>query len=139
VPDVILEPDTLTSGEAALVQSLQNHVTVFRDVLAAYALELRHASSIGTESFPVTAAMRAEIRRRLASRGVTLADSVVDRASNLLNDEIGYEIARYVFGPEGERRRRIQHDPQIQRAAELVGRTSSPQQLLGMVLHSGGH
>jgi carboxyl-terminal processing protease len=139
VPDVLLEPDTLTSGEVALVQSLQNHVAVLRDVLSAYALELRHGSSIRTESFEVTAAMRAEIRRRLASRGVTLADSLVERAGNLLNDEIGYEIARYVFGPEGERRRRIQRDRQIHRAAELVGRTTSPQQLLGMLPKSSAH
>jgi carboxyl-terminal processing protease len=139
VPDVVLEPDTLTSGEVALVQSLQNHVAVFRDVLSAYALELRHSSSVRTEGFEVTAAMRGEIRRRLASRGVTLPDSAVQRAGNLLDDEVGYEIARYVFGPEGERRRRIQRDTQIQRAAELVGRTSSPQQLLGILPKSNAH
>jgi carboxyl-terminal processing protease len=139
VPDIILEPDTLTAGEVALILALQSHVAVFRDVLSAYALELRHGSAIRTESFEVTAAMRNEIRRRLAQRGVTLTDSIVQGASKLLDDEVGYEIARYVFGPEGERRRRIQQDQQIQRAAELVRRSSSPQQLLGMLPRSSAH
>jgi hypothetical protein len=44
-----------------------------------------------------------------------------------------------VFGPAGERRRRIQRDHQIQRAAELVARTSSPRQLLGMLPKSSAH
>ncbi len=139
VPDIILAPDTLTAGEVALIQALQSHVAIFRDVLSAYALELRHGSAIRTERFDVTAAMRNEIRRRLTQQGVTLTDSIVQGASKLLDDEVGYEIARYVFGPEGERRRRIQQDRQIQRAAELVRRSSSPQQLLGMLPRSSAH
>lgn len=54
VPDVILDRDTLTAGEVALIQALQSHVAVFRDVLAAYALELRRGSSIGSEGFEGT-------------------------------------------------------------------------------------
>jgi carboxyl-terminal processing protease len=139
VPDVILDPDTLTAGEMALIQALQSHVVVFRDVLAAYALELRRGSAVGSESFQVTPAMRNEIRRRLSERGVTLADGVVKGAGTLLDDEIGYEIARYVFGPAAERRRRIERDHQVQRAVDLVRGTSSPQQLLGMLPQSAAH
>jgi hypothetical protein len=123
----------------ALIQALQSHVVVFRDVLAAYALELRRGSAVGSESFQVTPAMRNEIRRRLSERGVTLADGVVKGAGTLLDDGIGYEIARYVFGPAAERRRRIERDHQVQRAVDLVRGTSSPQQLLGMLPQSAAH
>jgi carboxyl-terminal processing protease len=138
VPDVILEPDTLTAGELALVQALQKQVTVFRDVLSAYALELRR-SAIRSEGFELTVSMRQDIRRRLALRGIALTDSIIAGGARLLDDEIGFEIARYVFGPDAERRRRIQQDHQIQRAAELVRGISSPQQLLGMLPNSDGH
>lgn len=70
---------------------------------------------------------------------IALTESIVDGGARLLDDEIGYEITRYVFGPDAERRRRIQQDHQIQRAAELVRGTSSPQQLLGMLPNSSGH
>lgn len=87
----------------------------------------------------VTASMRQEIRRRLAQRGIALTDNIVDGGARLLDDEIGYEIARYVFGPDAGRRRRIQQDHQIQQPPELVRGTSSPQQLLGMLPSSAGH
>jgi hypothetical protein len=87
----------------------------------------------------VTPGMRNEFRRRLAERGVTLADSVVKGAGKLLDDEVGYEIARYVFGPAAERQRRIQQDQQVQRAVDLVRATSSPQQLLGILPKSAAH
>jgi carboxyl-terminal processing protease len=139
VPDVVLEPDTLTVGEVALIQALQSHVVLFRDVLAAYALELRRGSAMGSESFGVTPAMRTEVRRRLAQGGVALTDSIVEGAGKLLDNEVGYEIARYVFGPAAERRRRIRQDRQIQRAVDLVRGTSSPQQLLGILPNSAAH
>jgi hypothetical protein len=83
--------------------------------------------------------MRNEVRRRVAQRGVALTDSIVEGAGRLLDDEIGYEIARYVFGPAAERRRRIRQDRQIQRAVDLVRGTSSPQQLLGILPNSAAH
>lgn len=139
VPDVILDPDTLTAGQVALIRALQSHVTVFRDVLADYALELRRRSAVGSESFRVTRAMRDEVRRRLGERGVTLPDSLVEGAGGLLDDEVWYEIARYVLGPAAERQRRIRQDAQIQRAVDLVRGTTSPQQLLGMIPSSAAH
>ena len=41
VPDVVLGPDTLTSGESLFAQALGNQIPAYRDVLTAYALDLR--------------------------------------------------------------------------------------------------
>jgi hypothetical protein len=49
-----------------------------------------------------------------------------------VDEQLGYEIARYTFGPAAERRRRAVGDPQIQRAIELVRGTTSPRALLGL-------
>jgi hypothetical protein len=132
VPDVVLGPDTLTTSESTFAQSLAGRVPVFHDVLTAYALELRKGRTVGTEGFQVTAAMRAEVRRRLRDRGVEFEDSVFGGGARIVNQQLGYVIARYTSGPAAERRRRAADDFQIQRAIELVRGTTSPQALLGL-------
>ena len=55
VPDVVLAPDTLTTPEALFAQSLGEQVPVFRDVLTAYALELKKGQAVADERFQVIA------------------------------------------------------------------------------------
>jgi hypothetical protein len=132
VPDVVLGADTLSSTESLFARSLGGQVPVFRDVLTAYALELRKGGAVSTEGFQVTPAMREEVRRRLQDRGVAMVDSVFGGGTRIVDEQLGYEIARYTFGPSAERRRRAANDMQIQRAMELVRGTTSPQALLGL-------
>ncbi len=132
VPDVVLPRDTLTTSESTFAQFLGEQVSVFRDVLTAYALELRKGRAVGSEQFQVTGTMRAEVQRRLRVRGVAIADSVFGGGTRIVDEQLGYEIARYSFGQGAERRRRAAGDPQIQRAIELVRGTTSPQALLGL-------
>ena len=49
-----------------------------------------------------------------------------------VGEQLGYEIARYGFGPAAERRRRAAEDPQIRRTVELVRGSSSTRTLLGL-------
>jgi carboxyl-terminal processing protease len=135
VPDVVLAPDTLTTPEALFAQSLGEQVPVFRDVLTAYALDLKKGKAVADERFQVSPEMRVEVKQRLAQRGVAIADSIYGGGSRIVDEQLGFEIARYAFGPAAERRRRAAGDPQIQRAIELVRGTTSPQALLGL---SGG-
>lgn len=132
VPDVVLGPDTLTAGESAFAQALAEHIAVFRDVLTAYALELRRKGAVTSAAFEVTPVMRAEVRRRLTERGVTLADSLFAAGDKIVGSQIGYEVARYVFGPAAELERRVLEDGQVLEAVALLRATSSPRALLGM-------
>jgi hypothetical protein len=132
VPDVVLHPDTLTAGGNLFASALDGKVGLFRDVLTAYALDLRKAGTITTESFAVTPAMCGEVRRRLADRGVSLTDSVYTGGEELVGEQLGYEVARYVFGPAAERRRRVVADAEVQQAVALLRGTTSPQALLGL-------
>jgi carboxyl-terminal processing protease len=132
VPDVVLGADTLSDTESLFAQSLGGQIPVFRDVLTAYALDLRKGGAVASEGFQVTPTMRAEVRRRLRDRGLEMADSVFGGGARIVDEQLGYEIARYTFGPSAERRRRAADDGQIQRAMELVRGTTSPQALLGL-------
>ena len=132
VPDVVLGADTLTTAESVFAQSLGERIPVFRDVLTDYALELRKTGAIAEEEFEVTAEMRAEVARRLRDRGVAVTDSVLEGGSRIVGRQLGYEIARYSFGPDAERRRRAAEDEQVRRAIDLVRGTTSPQALLGL-------
>jgi hypothetical protein len=132
VPDVVLGQDTLTTLEATFARSLGERIPVFRDVLTAYALELRQGKAVAAEQFDVTPQMRTEVQRRLRDRGVAVEDSVFGGAARIVEEQLGFEIARYTFGPAAERRRRAAGDAQIQRAIELARGTTSPEALLGL-------
>jgi carboxyl-terminal processing protease len=133
VPDIILAPDTLSTPEVAFAQAVGPQISVFRDAINAYTFDLRRSRKITSEDFEVTAEMQREIQHRLQARGVVIPDSVFAGGGRVVREQLGYEIARYVFGPAAERRRRVAADPQVQRAALLLRGTSSPQALLGMV------
>lgn len=132
VPDVMLPPDTLSIAEQQFVRSLDGQLTAFRDVMTSYALELRHDGAIRSPMFQVSQAMRDEVRRRLAGRGVRLEDSTFVGGTRIVDQQLGYEVARYLFGPDLERRRRISDDRQIGQAVTLLRGASTPGALLGL-------
>ncbi|MGH7536576.1 MAG: S41 family peptidase, partial [Gemmatimonadales bacterium] len=137
VPDITLQPDTLTTAEAAFARALEGRLPAFRDVLTAYALKLRRGQTIRSEGFGVTPKMRAEVLRRLQRRGVVLSDSVFAGGTRVVDDQLGYEIARYRFGPQAERRRRVRNDREVSGAVALLRRSPSPQALLGLADPAG--
>ena len=53
-------------------------------------------------------------------------------ASSLIDDQLGYEIARYVFGRPAEFRRRAHDDQQMQTALGLLRKAGTPRELLGL-------
>ena len=49
-----------------------------------------------------------------------------------MDQQLGYEVARYAFGPAAERRRRVTDDPQIGQAVALLRQAATPGALLGL-------
>ena len=132
VPDILVHRDTTTTGERAFVEALGGKVPVYRDVLTSYALDLKRLGTVRDENFTVTAQMRVEVVRRLRTRGVALTDEQVAGAGRLIDDNLGYEIARYVFGRSTEFRRRAKDDTQVQTAMDLLRRGRTPKALLNL-------
>jgi carboxyl-terminal processing protease len=130
VPDVLVKRDTLSSSEKEFARALGDKAVVYRDVLTAYALELKQKGSIKAENFPVSREMHQAVYDRLKGRGVQVTQAVYDSASGLVDPQIGYEVARYVFGRTAEFRRRAADDPQMQSALALLHRAQTPKDLL---------
>ncbi len=136
VPDLVIRPDTLNASERAFAKALGNLVPEYRNVLATFALDTKRNGTVGTESFTVTPAMRLEVYRRLKAKGIDMSPQVYEGASGLINDQLGYEIARYVFGRPAEFQRRVKNDAQMQTAMGLLRKAGTPRELLGLAMAS---
>jgi carboxyl-terminal processing protease len=132
VPDITIRADTLTEGERAFAAALGSKFAEYRDVLTAYALQLKNDKAVSGEDFAVTPAMRAEVLRRLRGKGVAVADTTWFKGAGLVADQLGYEITRYVFGRPAEFRRRARDDKQMQAALDLIRRAQTPGELMAI-------
>jgi len=131
-PDVLVRADTLTDGEKEFARALGGNTPVYRDVLTSYALDLKGQNGIKSPAFEVTPAMRAEFLRRLRARGVQVSEAQWAGAAELVTEQLGFEITRYVFGRQAELARRVAQDVQVKRALELLTRARSPKELLAL-------
>lgn len=120
VPDRIVRGDTLTDAEKGFARALGSNVATYRDALVGSALEIKEKKLASTEGFVVTDAMRQLVLGRLAAKGVTLTPAQVAGGTTLMNDQLAYEVSRYVFGRQAEIRRRSTDDPQVRAAIELL-------------------
>jgi carboxyl-terminal processing protease len=137
VPDLVIRPDTLTEAEREFAKALGNGLPQYRDALTTIALEAKKTSSIKSESFKVTPAMRQQVFTRLRAKDVQISPEVFNGAGALIDEQLGDEITRYVFGRPAEFRRRAARDPQMQTAMGLLRKAQTPKQLLGLAQANG--
>ncbi len=132
VPDLVVRPDTLSDSEKEFAKALGTDLPLYRDALTSYALELKKNHRVPNESFKVTPEMRQQVYERLRSKGVKLTQAEFNGAGSLIDEQLGYEITRYVFGRPAEFRRKAQDDKQMQTALGLLRKAQSPKQLLSL-------
>ncbi len=132
VPDVLVRPDSLSDAEQAFFNQIGGNLPAYRDALTSIALETKNTGAVLPLDFEVTPVLRDRLRRRLADRGVAIADPVFRAAREIIDQQLGYEIARYVHGRPAEIRRRAGQDRQLQRALHLLEGAPSPQELLAI-------
>jgi carboxyl-terminal processing protease len=136
VPDLVVKADTLTAGEKEFARVLGEKLPVYRDVLTSYALELKRDRAVASEDFTVTPEMEQQVLERLRARKIDLSPSVYAGARRLVREQLGYEIARYVFGRPAEFRRRANDDQQVQQALALLRKAQTPKDLLSLTMSS---
>jgi len=136
-PDVIVPDLTADSAARAFERALGTGIPKFRDALAAYALELKAARGVTDPAFAVTPAMRGELYRRMQQRGVKVDLAVYDRAAPLVSRLLGYEVARYLFGRQGEFMRRVQDDMAIRTAVSLLAGAPTQRAVLDRAAAAG--
>ena len=136
VPDIVVRPDTLSAAEREFAKALGAKLPVYRDVLTTYALEMKRTKALQNESFKVTPEMRQEIYQRLKSKGVNVTLAQLNGAGSLVDEQLGYEMARYLFGRPAEFRRRSLDDRQLQTAVALLRKAQTPKDLMGLAMAS---
>ncbi len=137
VPDIVVRSDTLSEGEREFLRALGSNLPRYRDVLTGLALEQKGTKKITSEGFAVTAELRQRVFQRLKEKGVQLTPAEFDQGAQLTGEQLGYEIARYVFGRPAELRRRVGDDQQVQTALGLLRQAQSPKELLGLAVAAG--
>ena len=138
VPDIVIRSDTLTEGEREFAKALGANLPQYRDVLTGFALEQKSTKKVTSETFKVTPEMRQRVFQRLQEKGVKLTPGEFDQGARLIDEQLGYEITRYVFGRPAEVRRRIADDRQVQTALGLLRQAQSPKELLGLAVAARG-
>jgi carboxyl-terminal processing protease len=136
VPDLVIRPDTLDAGEREFAKALGSHLPEYRDALTSFALETKQNGTVKAEAFTVTPEMRQQLFQRFKAKGIDLSPQVYEGARGLIDDQLGYEIARYVFGRSAESRRRAKDDKQMQTAVGLLRKAGTPRELLGLATAS---
>lgn len=129
-PDVEIAIDRARAPDSAFDQALGKHISEFRDALTDYALSLEGTRAIQSPSFVVTPEMRAELWKRMKARGVVMDSTIYAASTTLIDRALGYEIARYVFGPDAEFQRRVRDDATLTRALTIVRGATTQQELL---------
>ncbi|MEO8226920.1 MAG: S41 family peptidase [Gemmatimonadota bacterium] len=138
VPDVVVRRDTLNANEREFVRVLGEKAQVYLDVLAGYAFDLKRKGAPTAESFRVTPEMHQQVYQRLRARGVQVPQPVFDSAATFVDPQIGYEVARYIFGRPAEFRRKAADDRQVQTALDLLRRAQTPKDLLTLAVAPHG-
>ena len=137
VPDIVIRSDTLTEAERDFVKALGDDLPLYRDVLTSYALEQKSGKTVPAEGFTVTPAMRQQIYERLKQKGIDLTPEEFKDGTRLVDQNLSYDVARYVFGRQAEFRRRARDDRQLQTALDLLHKAGTPKELLGLAVTGG--
>ena len=67
-----------------------------------------------------------------------ISPAVFEGAHALVDEQLGYEVARYLFGRPAEFRRRSLDDDQLQTAFGLLRKAQTPRELMGVAMSSAG-
>ena len=129
-PDVIVQPDTLSSNEQKLLTALAPKAQIFRTTLINFAVEQKGKVQPG---FAVSKAWRDEFYNRLVSQGVKVDRAQFDAGGTEIDRLLGSSIARIAFGDSTEKRRDIADDSQLRRAIELIKNRQTQRDLFAAV------
>jgi carboxyl-terminal processing protease len=127
-PDVIVQPDTLTSAEQQFTKAIAPkgqdwYLTVYN-----YAWELKAQPGL-RQDFTVTAEQREELYRRLQKAGLTVDKKLYDQADRFVSATLANRVAHFAWGDSIVRRRTIPDDVQLKRALELMRQGHTQQEL----------
>jgi carboxyl-terminal processing protease len=128
-PDIIVQPDTLSTNEQKLLNLLAPKAQIVRATLVNYAVEHKNKVQPG---FVVTKAWRDEFYNRLVTQGVKVDKSQFDAGATEIDRLLGSSIARIAFGDSTEKRRDVRDDAQLSRALDILRQSQSQRDLFAV-------
>lgn len=134
-PDIFVKPDTLTTAEQKLLQSLAPKQQVFAQELQDYASELKGKVQ---PSFTVTPQMRAAFVARLRAKGVAVDSTLLATGGAELDRIIGTRITSMAFGDSTVRRKYLSDDNQLEKAIEVLKSAPNQQALFALAQRTQG-
>jgi carboxyl-terminal processing protease len=133
LPDLTVRGTPRSDAERVLLATLGEDVGLFRSVLSDYASDLRkNPRAPKFESFRVSEEMRNQVYERLQQIGLEVPRTAFDNAAGYVDEQLGYEMARALFGTAAEARRRAFSDRQMQTAVRLLRRAKTQDEALGL-------
>lgn len=120
VPDLMAGDTVPDVKEAALSAAIAEQGATFRKVLSAFALEIKKKGLAKRPDFGVSPAMLDTLYVRFQARKLELPRGVYSDAAPVISQLLSYEIARYVFGPAVEFRRRANDDVALRAALRVA-------------------
>lgn len=128
-PDIIVQPDTLTTPEQNLLKSLAPKGQIFATQLQDYAASLKGKV---TPSFTVTPAMRDAFLARLKTKGVTLDPTLLAKGGTELDRLIGQRVTTVLFGDSTAKRKFLPDDNQLEKAIAVLQAAPNQQSLFAI-------
>jgi carboxyl-terminal processing protease len=125
-PDVIVQPDTLSSQEQALRRALAPYGQKYFGYVAAVA-ELQKGKV--KPDFVVDPSWRDEVYKRLLADTAKIDKAVWDAGATDVDRAIEERVAKIAFGDTLVRRRSLKDDNQLRRAMELMRRGATQKDL----------
>jgi carboxyl-terminal processing protease len=132
LPDLTVRGAPRSDAERALLSGLGEDLLLFRSAVSDYAQYVQKTNPPRTASFRVTHEMRDELFERLLMTGIEMSRDKYDAASGYVDEQLGYEITRGVFGPVAEAKRRALSDRQMQTAVRLLRRGRTQEQVIAV-------
>ena len=133
VPDVVVLPDTLTVPERELRQALLDSEVAFNDLAFRFAVKYHRRHPDLRENFVVDVELRREFVAYLAEEtGATLDSELVDAAGDLVDFQLGRQLAAAAFGEEAGLRRAVERSRQVTEAVRLLDGAATPEELLAL-------
>ena len=130
LPDLTVRASLRSDSERSLSRALGDDFDRFRGAVSVFAADLRARSEVTDEAFQVTPEMRDSLYDRLGAEGLQLERATYDTAASYVNEQLGNEIARELFGSESVVRRQAKADRQLQAALKLLRATRTQEEAL---------
>jgi carboxyl-terminal processing protease len=129
VPDLVVSLDTITAAERVFLQELGKFGQQYATARLGYAVDYLRTNPGVQPGFTVTPAMLSGFYATLQKEGVKVDRAVYDAASSWVAEDLGFEVSYSKWGEQVAKQRINRADPQVQAAAGLLQKATSPASL----------